>query len=145
MEKIFEVRRRYSDRFFIEQFLTEQLVDDLDLYIFAGKREVNEVKYVIDDVDWQKVRMLLVSQLSTFDIPLIMVEDGDYKGKRELYLKHAYEETELDKEYREKTLEHIFYLWDRPVHLESVLDGKTVVFYFDGKTHSETRQGAFSI
>ena len=145
MEKIFEVRRRYSDRFFIEQFLTEQLVDDLDLYIFAGKREVNEVKYVIDELDWQKVRTLLVSQLSTFDIPLIMVEDGDYKGKRELYLKHAYEEIELDKEYREKTLEHIFYLWDRPVHIESVLDGKKVVFSFDGKTHSETRQGAFSI
>jgi stage V sporulation protein R len=144
-EKIFEVRRRYSDRFFIEQFLTEQLVDDLDLYIFAGKREVNEVKYVIDDVDWQKVRAHLVAQLSTFDIPLIMVEDGDYKGKRELYLKHAFEEIELDKEYREKTVEHIFYLWDRPVHLESVLDGKTVVFSFDGKTHSETRQGAFSI
>jgi stage V sporulation protein R len=74
-----------------------------------------------------------------------MVEDGDYKGKRELYLKHAYEEIELDKEYREKTVEHIFYLWDRPVHLESVLDGKMVVFSFDGKTHSETRQGAFSI
>ena len=144
-EKIFEVRRRYSDRFFIEQFLTEQLVDDLDLYIFAGKREINEVKYVIDETDWQKVRALLVAQLSTFDIPLIMVEDGDYKGKRELYLKHAYEEIELDKEYREKTVEHIFYLWDRPVHLESVLDGTAVVFSFDGKTHSQTQQGAFSI
>ena len=96
-------------------------------------------------MNWQRIRAFLVSQLSTFDIPLIMIEDGDYRGKREIYLKHAYEEIELDKEYREKTIEHIFYLWDRPVHLESVLDGTTVVFSFDGKTHSQTRQGAFSI
>ena len=144
-EKLFEVRRRYSDRFFVEQFLTEELVDDLDLYIFTGKREPQEVKYVIDELDWKKVRTLLVSQLSNFDIPVIMVEDGDYKGKRELYLKHAFEGIELDKEYREKTVEHIFYLWDRPVHLESVLDNTNVIFSFDGKTHSETRQGAFSI
>jgi stage V sporulation protein R len=144
-EKIFEVRRSYSDRFFIEHFLTEQLVDDLDLYIYTGKQEYGEIKYVIDEVDWKKIRSLLVSQLSNFDIPLIMVEDGDYKGKRELYLRHAYEGIELDKEYREKTMEHIYYLWDRPVHLESVLDDVKVIFTFDGNIHSESRQGAFSI
>ncbi len=144
-EKIFDVRRSYSDRFFIEHFLTEQLVDDLDLYIFTGKHEYGEIKYVIDELDWRQIRSLLVAQLSTFDIPLIMVEDGDYKGKRELYLKHAYEGIELDKEYREKTMAHIYYLWDRPVHIESVVDDVKVVFTFEGNTYSENRQGAFSI
>jgi stage V sporulation protein R len=144
-EKIFDVRRSYSDRFFIEHFLTEQLVDDLDLYIFTGKHEYGEIKYVIDELDWKQIRSLLVAQLSTFDIPLIMVENGDYKGKRELYLKHANEGIELDKEYREKTMAHIYYLWDRPVHIESVVDDVKVVFTFDGNTHSENRQGTFSI
>jgi stage V sporulation protein R len=135
-EKIFEVRRSYSDRFFIEQFLTEKLVEDLGLFLYEGKEEQDEIAYVISGKDWKEVRRFLVSSLSTFGIPLIMVEDGDYKGKRELYLKHAYDGIELDQEYRERTLEHIFYLWDRPIHLESVIDGRKVVFDFDGTTHT---------
>jgi stage V sporulation protein R len=128
-EKMFEVRRSY--RFFVEQFLTEKLVDELDLYLYEGRQEANEIKYMITEQDWRRIRQLLVTHLSTFDIPLIMVEDGDYKGKRELYLKHAYEGIELDQEYREKTMNQIFYLWDRPVHLETVVNGKTAVFTAD--------------
>jgi stage V sporulation protein R len=77
-EKIFEVRRSYSDRFFVEQFLTGKMVDDLDLYLYEGKQEPGEIKYVISEKDWKRIRALLVSHLSTFGTPLIMVEDGDY-------------------------------------------------------------------
>jgi stage V sporulation protein R len=136
-DKIFEVRRSYSDRFFIEHFLTEELVDQLNLYLFEGRQEGQEIKYVITERDWRQIKRLLVTHLSTFDIPLIMVEDGDYKGKRELYLKHAYEGVELDQTYREKTMEHIFYLWDRPVHLETLADGDLEVFTFDGEYHKQ--------
>lgn len=135
-EKIFEVRRSYGDRFFIEHFLTEKLVDELQLYLYEGRLGIGEIKYVISKKDWQGIKRLLVVYLSTFDIPLIMVEDGDHKGKRELYLKHAYDGIELDEEYRKKTMECIFYLWDRPVHLESVVDDKKLVFTFDGSNHS---------
>jgi len=95
-KKIFDVRRSYSDRFFIEHFLTERLVDDLNLYLYEGRQESEEIKYVITDRDWRRIKQLLVSHLSTFDIPLILVEEGDYKGKRELYLVHAFDGTALD-------------------------------------------------
>ena len=92
---------------------------------------------MISERSWRQIKKLVVSHLSTFDIPLIMVEDGDYGGKRELYLKHAYEGMELDKEYREKTMAHIHYLWDRPVHLESMANGKSICFTFDGIDHRQ--------
>jgi stage V sporulation protein R len=136
-EKIFEVRRSHSDRFFVEHFLTEELVDELELYLYEGHEEKGETKYVISERDWREIRSLLISHLSTFSTPLIMVEDGDFKGKRELYLSHAFEGTELDNEYRQKTIEHIFYLWDRPVHLETVIRGQKAVFTFDGDTHTQ--------
>jgi len=139
-DKIFEVRRRFSDRFFIEEFLTEKLVDDLNLYLYEGRQEHGEIRYVITDRDWRHIKRLWVSHLSTLGTPLIMVEDGDYKGKRELFLRHAFEGIELDQEYREKTLEHVFYLWNRPVHLESVVDGREVVFSFDGSGHTLTQK-----
>lgn len=138
-ERIFEVRRRFSDRFFVEEFLTERLVEELNLYLYEGLEEHGEIRYLISGRDWRRIKQTLVVHLSTFGTPLIMVEDGDYRGKRELYLKHAFEGIELDQEYREKTLEHIFYLWDRPVHLESVVDGHQVVFTFDGKSHTATQ------
>jgi len=139
-EKIFEVRRSYGDRFFIEQFLTEKLVHDLNLYLYEGKQEQGEIRYVISERDWKQIKSLLVSHLSTFGTPLVMVEDGDYKGKRELYLKHSYDGVELDQEYREKTMEHIFYLWDRPIHLESMANEKKVVYTYDGTKHTTARR-----
>ncbi len=138
-EKIFEVRRRYSDRFFVEEFLTEKLVKELDLYLYEGREEQGEIKYVITETDWRRIKALMVSHLSTFGTPLIMVQDGDFRGKREIYLKHAFEGIELDEEYREKTMEHIFYLWDRPVHLESMVNGDTVFFSFDGTNHTSAK------
>ena len=133
------MRRRYSDRFFVEEFLTEKLVKELDLYLYEGKEEQGEIKYVITETDWRRIKALMVSHLSTFGTPLIMVQDGDFRGKRELHLKHAFEGIELDEEYREKTMEHIFYLWDRPVHLESVVNGDTVFFSFDGTNHTSAK------
>lgn len=141
-EKIFAVRKGYSDRFFIEEFLTEKLFYDLELYTYEGRKEGNEIKYVIAEKDWQIVKELIVAHLSTFGQPLILVENGDYKGKRELYLKHAFDGIELDNEYQERTMEHIYYLWDRPVHLETIQlkkhqECKKVIFTYDGQRHSK--------
>lgn len=137
-EKILEVRRTYSDRFFVEHFLTEKLVNDLSLYLFEGKPSGSEVEYVVAEKDWQRVKNLLVKFLSTYEIPVILVENGDYMGKRELYLRHAYDGIELDTEYREKTMEQVYYLWHRPIHLETVVNGERVVFTYDGSEHGPT-------
>jgi stage V sporulation protein R len=135
-EKIFEVRQSYTDRFLVEQFLTEDLVHDLNLYLYKGQPEQEEIRYVVTHRDWRQIKNLLVSQLSTFGIPLILVEDGDFKGRRELYLKHAFDGIELDPEYRERTMAHIHYLWDRPIYLETVVQNEKVVFHFNGTKHT---------
>lgn len=134
-QKIFEVRQSYSDRFFIEHFLTEKLVNDLKLYLYEADEKPGEIEYIISDKHWKVIKNLLVSFLSSFGVPLIMVLDGDFKGKRELYLKHFYDEIELDEEYRKKTMEYIYYLWDRPVYLETVVDDVTKIYTYNGIRH----------
>ena len=140
-EKILEIRRSYSDRFFVEHFLTTGLVRDLQLYLFEGKEEQNEVNYIVVEKDWRRIKDLLVKFLSTYDVPLIYVDDGDYLGKRELYLRHAYDGIELDPEYREKTMEQVYYLWDRPVHLETYLDREKIIYTYDGMNHTKYHAG----
>ncbi len=115
-------------------------MSELDLYLYEGRPEESEVKYVVTENDWRRVKDFLVKYLSTYEIPSILVEDGDYKGKRELYLKHAYDGIPLDEEYREKTLEHLYYLWDRPVHLETVVDEDKVLFTYDGSRHAPSSE-----
>jgi stage V sporulation protein R len=131
--KIFEVREMESDVSFIRNYLTQDLIDELDLYIY--KLEGDELKVV--EKNYEKIRDMIVAGMTNFGYPYIVVEDGDYRRNRELYLKHLYEEQEIDIDYAEKTLRYVYQLWKRPVHLETVLNGKGVVLTFDGEKNTK--------
>lgn len=131
--KIFEVRALENDAAFIRNYLTQQLVDDLDLYIY--KLEGDELKVV--ETDFEKIRDMLVGSMANFGNPYIVVDDGDYRRSRELYLKHVYEGQEIDIDYAEKTLHYVHYLWRRPVHLETVLNGKPILLTYDGERNTK--------
>ena len=134
-QKIFEVREVENDVSFLRSYLTKELVDELDMYIY--KLEGEELKVV--EKDWEKIRDMLVASMTNFGNPVILVEDADYHGNRELYLKHSYEGIELDIEYAEKTLMHVYRLWDRTVHVETVVDNNKVVLTYDGEKNSIKR------
>ena len=83
------------------------------------------------------MRDQLVANMTNFGFPYLEVEDGDYNGNRELYLKHRYEGTELEMRYGRKALEHVYTLWGRPVHLETVIDDESTVLHYNGDEHGE--------
>jgi stage V sporulation protein R len=62
-----------------------------------------------------------------------VVEDGDYNRNHELFLRHCYEGQDLDMDYAERTLRYVYRLWNRPVHLETIMDEKQVVLTYDGE------------
>jgi stage V sporulation protein R len=128
-EKMFEVREIESDISFIRNYLTKDLVKIEDLYLFEKKNG----NYQITDKDYENVRDQLVSMRVNGSFPYIVVEDGDYSRNGELHLKHGYEGTELDTRYLENVLPYIYQLWGRPVHLETIIDGKLTLYSFDGK------------
>ncbi len=121
--KVFEVREVDNDASFLRNYLTEELVKDLDLYVYRRDRD----RWVVAEKDWEVVRDSILVSMTNFGQPYIVVQDGDHRGNRELYLKHCFEGQELDLEYGEKTLQFVRRLWGRPVHLETVRDGNTTV------------------
>ncbi|MBI2955315.1 MAG: SpoVR family protein [Chloroflexi bacterium] len=127
-QKIFDVRGTENDISFLRNYLTRRLVEDLDLYIY--RQDGDEWRIV--EKSWERVREMLVNAAVTMGQPCIVVEDGDYHGNRELYLKHMYEGQALDLAYAEKTLRQVHVLWRRTVHLETVIDGKRVLLSYDG-------------
>jgi stage V sporulation protein R len=134
MAKMFEVREVDNDVSFLRNYLTKELVDDLDLYIY--KREGDQL--VVVEKDWEKIRDMLVASLTNFGVPYIVVEDADFRRNGELYLKHMYEGQEIDIKYAERTLEAVCGLWGRPVHIETVLDDRKLLLSFDGEKNSQT-------
>lgn len=133
-EGLFEAREVENDVSLLRNYLTEELVEELDLYVFEL---VDGENWTVTEKNWERVRDRLVSNMTNFGFPYIEVTDGDYKGNRELYLRHRFEGTELDMRYAEKTLEHCYALWGRTVHLETVSDDEPHVFHYDGSEHTE--------
>ncbi|PWA11040.1 stage V sporulation protein R [Pueribacillus theae] len=128
-EKLFEVREIESDISFIRNYLTKELVQKEDMYLFEKQGR----DYKITDKDYENVRDQLVAIRVNGGFPYITVTDGDYLRNGELYLVHSYEGTELDLPYLENVLPYIYQLWGRQVHIETIVDEKPVVYSYDGK------------
>lgn len=133
--KIFEVREMDSDVSFLRNYLTEELCEELDLYVMA--HDEDEGEWRVTEKRWERVRDQLVANMTNFGFPVIVVADGDYNRNRELYLRHEFEDSELDHAYARKVLEHVHALWGRDVHLETIADGERCVLTYDGQTHDE--------
>ena len=127
--KVFEVRMLDNDASFLRSYLTRDLVDELDLYLYRLEGD----KWVIVEKDWEVVRDTILSSMTNFGQPYIVVEDGDYRRGRELYLKHSHEGDDLDLDYAEKTMRFVYQLWSRPVHLETIVEGKSTVLTYEGQ------------
>lgn len=128
--KIFEVRELDNDASFLRNYLTRDLVEELDLYLYRLEGD----RWVIVEKDWEVVRDTILASMTNFGQPYIVVEDGDHRRGRELYLKHHHEGQDLDLDYADKTLRYVYQLWGRPVHLETRNEGKGAVLSYHGQS-----------
>ena len=126
-DKLFEVREIESDASLLRNYLTRELCEDLDLYQYGPQGE----DVVVTETEWERVRDALVAEVTAHGKPLIVADDGDYRGNRELYLRHAREGRDLDLQYAEKVLEYVHRLWGRTVHLETHNNDTEMVMSYD--------------
>src|SRR5699024_3878195 len=121
-EKMFEVREVESDISFIRNYLTKELVEREDMYLFEKKGR----DYRISTKEYENIRDQLVSMRVNGGFPYITVVDGDFNRNGELYLMHEYEGVELDLPYLEHVLPYIYELWGRDVHIETIVEDRDV-------------------
>jgi len=62
-----------------------------------------------------------------------------------LFLEHTYSGVELQLEYARDTLENLYRLWDRPVHLQTALEDMQVTLSFDGTEHEMDHGDVFAM
>lgn len=127
--KMFEVREMENDMSFLRNYLTKDLMRKLDLFLY--QKVGNDWRVV--ETDWEKVRDQICASRINGGMPVLYVHDGDYNRNGELFVKHAYEGVELDLKHLDKTLPYLQQLWGRTVHLQSVVEGREVLFTCDGQ------------
>ena len=133
-EKIFEVRRVHNDITFIDTFLTPEFCVENKMFTFAYQEQAGI--YYIDSRDFQKIKQRLLFSLTNFGKPWIYVVDGNYRNRGELLLMHQFNGVELRLDHAADTLANVQYLWGRPVHLQTLVDGKPTMLSFDGTDHA---------
>ena len=126
--KIFEVRETENDISFIRNYLTRELVEELDLYLFQKVY----TKWQVVETEWEKVREGFITLLTNGGFPYIVVEDGNYKRNGELYLRHSHDGRDLDLYYLEKTLPYVYKLWGKTIHMETIADNKKMLYTYNG-------------
>ena len=133
-QKIFEVRKIHSDVTFIDTFLTPDFCRRHNLFSF--KFNDHHETYEIESREFKKVKDRLLFQLTNFGQPIIRVKDGNYRNRGELYLSQEHFGIDLKLDHAQDTLRHLNRLWTRPVHLETMVDGRTTLLSFDGSDHT---------
>lgn len=121
-EKIFEVRRTHNDVTFLDTYLNEEFCHAQKMFVYGVNRRTGE--YEILDRDWRKVKTELLHALTNWGQPFLYVVDGNFQNRGELYLVHRWTGQDLQIDFATETLKNVRMIWNRPVHLETKLEGK---------------------
>jgi len=139
-QKVFEVRRIYNDVTFIDEFVTPEFAEDQQMFVYGVDPQTGQL--VIVDRDYRKVKEQLLAALTNFGQPIVVVVDGNHQNRGELYLVHEWVGGDLQLEQAQLTLQGLWKLWQRPVHLETVEGGKGRLLGFDGTSSTSTEVAA---
>ena len=130
-EKIFEVRKTHNDITFIDEFFTQEFCERQQLFTYQFNPRTNQ--YEISERDFKAVKEKLLSSLTNFGTPVIEVVDSNYQNRGELLLRHVHRGVDLDYNHACETLRNIFYIWKRPIHIETVVEDGGMIISHDGK------------
>ncbi len=106
--------------------------------LFYYKYDPRTREYVIDSRDFEAIKRQLLFSLTNFGQPIVVVQDANFGNRGELLLRHEHEGIDLKLDWALETLENVYRVWSRPVHLETVVEEDPMRFSFDGEARSET-------
>ena len=142
LEKMFTVMRTYTDWLFVQDFLTPELVDDLDMYIFVIKDNPQSIDVIRTKHNANEVRDLIVQSFAHSHIPQVEIENINHEDAGKMLLAHRHAGADLQFKYATETMKHIWNLWGRECVLSTIINKKHMFIKVsrDGKvTHEEDK------
>jgi len=127
-KKMMEVMKSYTDWFFMQDFLTPELVKDLKLYVYVVRDAGPTIDWVITKHEAKEIRELIVKSFAHSGIPKVEVVNGNFENKGDMHLIHRWAGNDLDKRYAEETMKHIHKLWGRSVKLDTKVGDRDISY-----------------
>ncbi len=129
-EKVKEVMHTYTDWFFLQDFLTNEMVENLELYIYVQQQTSPiTIDTIVTNFNSDEIRQMIVNSFAHSGIPKIDVINGNYSENGSILLHHRFSGLPLDKQYTIATMKHIYQLWGRPVYLKTkTMKGKYITY-----------------
>jgi len=138
-QKIFDVRKHYSDVTFIDEFFTLDFCKRNGFFTYGFDKKKQD--FVIESREFKEVKKKLLASLTNSGSPVICVTDGNFENRAELLLEHRHDGVDLDFAYARDTLRNLQYIWTRPVHLLTHFEERQVMLSFDGEALKERPVG----
>ena len=138
-EKIFEVRRIYHDITFIDEFLTEEFARENKYFTYAYNSDRKFYEIEDEGRSWKRIKEKILFSLTNLGRPFIYVVNGNHKNRGELLLQHAHEGRDLQITKAKETLISLYEIWKRPVHIETKIEEKSMVFVYDGEKFKDVK------
>lgn len=113
-----EIRETHNDVMFIDEFITQEFVDDNGFFSYEYK--ITEQEYQVSSKDVDDVKKKLLLQFTNFGKPTIVAADDNYRNSGELLLIHEYNGVVINLESAKKVMERLFEMWGRPVNLATM-------------------------
>jgi len=137
-EKIFEVRRTHNDITFLDTFLTAEFCREQGFFTTTFDPKANE--WVVDSHEFDDIKRQLLQMLATKGTPRVYVVDANANNRGEMRLVHDHEGLDIQMDWASPTLGNLAKMWGRPVHLETLLDGRPIVITHDGSEVRRTQR-----
>ncbi len=129
-EKIYEVRRTHNDVSFLETFLTADFCRDQGF--FTTRYDPRARQWLIDSREFEAIKQQLLQMLASKGTPRVYVVDANANNRSELLLAHQHEGLDIQLDWAALVLGNLAHVWRRPVHLDTLLEGKPLRLTHDG-------------
>jgi stage V sporulation protein R len=117
-ERMREIREAYNDVMFIDEFLTQEFVDDQEFFTYEYR--ISDQEFEVASRDVEDVRKKLLLKFTNFGKPTIEVATDNFRNSGELLLLHKFNGVVINLESAQEVMKRLFEMWGRPVNLATV-------------------------
>ncbi len=120
LQECFIARDVHHDVSFLQQYLTQEDCEELNLFSFSPKSDNYVVDDVSDEIGWKEVKKRLINQIGGNSIPKIYVEHID--PGHIMVLHHEHDGRDIQVNHATQVIEHCKHLWGSEVKLITMVD-----------------------
>lgn len=123
LDEAFRIRTEEDDFAFVRNYLTEDLANDLGLFVHERAKSpaaAGDQRFKVADADIEELRETILAPRFNYGAPRIRVRSMATDGSLTLEHEAAVDGRGLDLERARKVLDYIRKVWGRPVKVETV-------------------------